>query len=182
MSLRKVLSLACFLLLCAAAAIADAFVPSLEITGFVDPPGDNCTSGSALGDLTDYVNIPGPDGSDDLVVTAPGDVTVADWTFANSTGGENYHSVGANTYGIGDSGQTVAAGTPLTATIRTYFGLDGTGGLAYTSSITWNCTTGAVLSIVSGPASSIPALGPTALALLALALAGAGAFAVSRLS
>lgn len=182
MALSQRATLLSFLFLLAAIPLSAAsFDPSIEITGFVGTPSNTCNSGTPFGSVNILFNESNPV-SDDLLVTAPGNVTVYNWTYASASGGENNGPAsGPNTYGLGASALTVAAGTPLTATIRTYYAPNGGGGLAYTSAITWNCTTGAVLGIVNN-STTIPALSPVALALLGLALGGAGFVAASRLS
>jgi hypothetical protein len=68
-------------------------------------------------------------------------------------------------------GYSLPPNTLLTLSVTTYDGPNFTGGISHVSTITWNCTTGAV---VSGPAVPAPALSPLALLLLSLALLALG--------
>jgi len=68
--------------------------------------------------------------------------------------------------------------TPLTLTVTTYNGTNFTGGISYVSTITWNCTTGAVIQRVA-PA---PALSHLVLSLLGLTLLTLGGLRLSRRS
>jgi hypothetical protein len=83
-------------------------------------------------------------------------------------------------------GGGLAPNTPITISIATYSGPNLTGTLSYTSSITFNCTTGQVARLSQAPPliTAIPALDSTGLAILAmlLGLAGAAALRIRRAS
>jgi hypothetical protein len=88
----------------------------------------------------------------------------------------NFHILG---FGGG-----LAPNTPITISIATYTGPNLTGTLTFTSTITFNCTTGQVSRLAFAPplATAVPALDSTGLALLAMlvGLAGAAALRVRR--
>jgi len=64
-------------------------------------------------------------------------------------------------YGIPTpSSYSVADGTPITVTIATFNGQDGTGGISYVSTVVFACDTGNVISLQSGlpPPTSVPTM------------------------
>jgi hypothetical protein len=65
----------------------------------------------------------------------------------------------------------------LTLSVTTYNGTNFTGGVSYVSTITWNCTTGAV---IKGSAAPAPALSHLVLVLLSLTLLALGGLHLSR--
>jgi hypothetical protein len=76
---------------------------------------------------------------------------------------------------VGPVGFFVSAGpyslppnTPLTLSVTTYNGTNFMGGVSYVSTITWNCTTGAVIKGAAAPALSHLVLLLLSLTLLAL--------------
>jgi hypothetical protein len=76
-------------------------------------------------------------------------------------------------------GGGLAPNTPITISIATFTGPNLTGSVTFTSTITFNCTTGAIARLARSPPilGAIPALGRTGLALLAIMLALLGASA-----
>ena len=75
----------------------------------------------------------------------------------------------AGTYGFLPSAYSVPAGTNVTVTITTYNGSGQTGGVSYVSTIVFDCDTGEIVSLVSGPP-EVPTMGSVAIALLAALL------------
>ncbi len=106
--------------------------------------------------------------------------------------GEVYTGVGPNFYGITNAPTAVPADTTITGIIYTFPTSTNppapynASEYSYRSEVQWNCTTGALISITNsggGPVASVvavPALGPEALAALALLLLVAGAWLVRR--
>ena len=86
----------------------------------------------------------------------------------------NFHILG---FGGG-----LAPNTPITIAIATYTGPNLTGAVTFTSTITFNCTTGQISRLARDPPvqTSVPALGFSGLALLAMLLGLAGSVAASR--
>lgn len=84
----------------------------------------------------------------------------------------NFHILG---FGGG-----LAPNTPLTVSIATYTGPNLTGTLTFTSTITFNCTTGQVSRLAFAPplATAVPALDAAGLTLLAMLVGLAGAAAL----
>jgi len=84
----------------------------------------------------------------------------------------NFHILG---FGGG-----LAPNTPITVTITTYTGPNLTGTVTFTSTITFNCTTGEIARLARAPPllTDVPALDSTGLALLIVLLGLAGAAAL----
>ena len=159
--------------LVAGLAPAWAVATSLMITGPVGTTLQNTCTSSGIGATVDVISNEPTGTSDNFTITAPG-FSGYTWT------GENGPFSGPSTYGFGSPtswGINVAADTLIAGTILVYDQPDLGGSVVYKSAITWNCTTGAVASIVNTdlaiPA-PIPALNPWLLAGLACLLLGAG--------
>jgi hypothetical protein len=88
------------------------------------------------------------------------------------------------TFHILGFGGGLAPNTPITISIATYTGPNLTGTVTFTSTITFNCTTGQVSQLAFAPplATAVPALDSAGLALLVMlvGLAGAAALRVRR--
>jgi hypothetical protein len=85
------------------------------------------------------------------------------------------------TFHILGFGGGLAPNTPITITIATYTGPSLTGSVTFTSTITFNCTTGQITLLARDPplpTAAIPALDSAGLAMLALLLGLAGAAAL----
>lgn len=92
-----------------------------------------------------FVNVPAPlFASERGVLSAPG--------FANlgATLDSNFQGVGMFNFTVFTEPFALAADTPLTLTVRTFDQPNYQGDTVYLSSVTWNCTTGAILSIYAG--------------------------------
>jgi hypothetical protein len=86
------------------------------------------------------------------------------------------------TFHILGFGGGLAPNTPITVSIATYTGPGLTGAVTFTSTITFDCTTGQIYRLARDPPlrTPIPALDSIGLALLAMLLGLAGALAASR--
>lgn len=124
-----------------------------------------------------YINVPAPRfASEQGVLEAPG---YPDLGYTQDT---SFQGVGTFGFTVFTDPYSVPANTPLTLTVTTYNGPNYTGGAAYVSWITWDCTTGTVLDVggrVPYGLLEIPTLSPAGLAALVAGLAFA-AFLVLR--
>ena len=87
------------------------------------------------------------------------------------------------TFNIQAFGGGLAPNTPIRITINTYTGHALGGSLTYSTSMQYNCTTGAILNLVApapGDPSPVPTLSDFGLAATALLLALAGMLAMRR--
>jgi hypothetical protein len=92
-----------------------------------------------------FINVPAPlFASERGVLSAPG--------FPNLgfTQDSNFQGVGSFGFTVFTNAYSLPAGTPLTLTVRTYEQPGFAGRLVYLSTVTWNCTTGAIGSIYAG--------------------------------
>ena len=102
-------------------------------------------SGSGIPLPGAFINVPAPMfASERGVLSAPGFPNLG---FTQDT---NFQGVGTFGFFVFADPYTVPADTPLTLTVRTFDEPNFAGRLAYLSTITWNCTTGATLSIYAG--------------------------------
>lgn len=90
------------------------------------------------------INVPGPPASERGVLSAPG--------FPNLgfTQDSNFTGVGTFGFTVFTDPFSLPANTPLTLSVTTYYGPNFTGGTAYVSTLTWDCTTGVVLAREEG--------------------------------
>lgn len=140
------------------------FYPAIQITAGPTPPVNVCTNTtfnlptlentSTTNSLTGIMFVPGF-----------GNVINANIPVATINGPQ--------TYFLTPAAYTVAANTPITVTFKTFNSTGQAGGEAYESTIVFNCTTGAIVSLVSG-ALAIPTMSEWSLGVLALLLALAG--------
>jgi len=126
-----------------------------------------------------FVNVPPPSfASEQGVFEAPG--------FPNLglTQDSSFQGVGEFGFTVFTDPYVVPANTPLTLTVTTYHQPNFQGGIAYISTITWDCTTGEVLAIGGDepypPAQEIPTLSPGGLAALVATLAALAMLALRR--
>jgi len=171
------------IMLLASAAWAASIVPSIEITGINANEGGCATPGISADVI---LNTPATSPHSDNYEIYNGATLLYRWT------GEVYTGVGPNFYGITEAPTAVPADTTITGIIYTFPTSTNppapynASEYSYRSEVQWNCTTGALISITNsggGPVASVvsvPALGPEALAALALLLLVAGAWLVRR--
>jgi hypothetical protein len=164
------------------AAVQASVLPSIEILPKQLNLAGRC-NGSAF-DLNTFINTTAQTSASVTVSSTAVNPSLLE-QFTDNTGGNvgvfnadypNFHILG---FGGG-----LAPNTPITVSIATYTGPNLTGTLTFTSTITFNCTTGQVSRLAFAPplATAVPALDSTGLALLAMlvGLAGAAALRVWR--
>lgn len=164
------LSLASALLAAAPQAWALGPAPSWQLNQ--GAPNTCVVSGGGFNLPGVEINVPSGQASEQGVLSAPGFPSLGntqDAAFGPFVGPSSFFVFVGAPY-------TLPAGTPLTLSVTTYNGTNYTGGVAYVSTITWNCTTGAVIQAPT----AVPVLAPAALAALALGLFGAGAVGLRR--
>mgnify|MGYP000885806278 CR=1 FL=1 len=123
-----------------------------------------------------YINVPAPlSASEQGVYSAPG--------FPNLgfTQDSNFQGVGTFNFLVFTAPYVLPANTPVTLRVYTYNGPNFTGGIAFESWVTWDCTDGTVLAIGDRKhgAVSVPTLGEASLIALALLLFVLGARSLS---
>lgn len=142
--MKKASLLAVFLVLLIGAAgiMALGPNPSWQLT---QGAAASCSAASTLFMPGVEINVaPGP-ASEQGVLSAPGNPNLGytqDTSFS-----------GVGTFGFTvflNAPYSLPANTPLTLSVTTYNGPNYTGGVAYVSTATWDCTTGALISLVSG--------------------------------
>ena len=146
-------------------------VPSIDILPQQTGLAGSCTGNPFV--VNTFINV-GPQASADVKLSAPGVGIVEEFT--DDTGSHlNTYKGNFPTFKIPGSGGGLAPNTLVTLTITTYTGPDLGGVVSFTSSITFNCTTGKPLVLAIGPTTTIPTLSwPALVALMALlALLGA---------
>ena len=153
----------------AAAASTLGPVPSWKLNQGI--PNSCSAQGSALFVPGVTTNIPTGQASEQAVMRGPGNPNLG---FAQDTAFGPF--VGPVGYGIGIQPYSFPPNTALTLTMTTYNGTNFTGGVSFISTITWNCSTGAVIP----PRAAAPALSHFVLSLLALALLSLGGLRLSR--
>ena len=162
------------------------FASTSALAQFGPVPSWRLTQGSA-GVCTDddvsvpgvYINAPAPGFySEQGVYSAPG------FPSLGLTTDSSFQGVGLFNFVVFTDPYVLPDNTPVTLIVRTFRGPNFTGGVAYESFVTWNCTTGAVLDIgertFAASVVPVPTLGHAALALLILAMLLAGARSASR--
>lgn len=151
--------------------------PSWEL--ITPPVGNSCDRTSGNLTLSVDINAPNP-ASEQGVLSAPGNPNLGITEDSTVTG---VFSAQSFTVFHSSPGAALAPNTPLTLRVVTYNGPNFTGGAAYESILTWNCTTGAIISSsnrVISISHNVPTLSPLVLALLGLGVAGLGAASLSR--
>jgi hypothetical protein len=159
-------------------APAASQVPSVQILDTQTGLAGTC-GGSAF-DVSTFINI-GTSASADVRLSAPGVGIIEEFTDET---GKNIGPYNANypTFHILSFGGGLAPNTPITLTITTYSGPGLTGSVTFTSGITFNCTTGAIILAPAGTAlvgQTIPALS-TGMLLTLIVLCGLLGAAVLR--
>jgi len=157
-------------------------LPSIEI--LLSQTNLAGTCGGAAFNLNTFIHVD-TQASADVRVSAPSVGTIE--TFIDETGSNVGPFAGTYpTFNIKAFGGGLPPGTPITINIGTYTGHALSGTLSYTSSVQFDCTTGAVLRLsASSPsdvASQIPTLSEFGLVATAALLGLAGLLALRRRS
>lgn len=151
--------------------------PSIEILLAQSDLAGRC-NGSVF-DLNTFINATPQTSANVRVSSSAVNPTLLE-EFTDNTGANVglYNAVYPN-FHILPFGGGLAPNTPITVSIATYTGPNLSGTVTFTSTITFNCTTGALVRLAQDPPlrPAIPALGNAGLALLALLLGLAGAVA-----
>lgn len=156
------------------AVVQSAVLPSIEILPKQLNLAGRC-NGSAF-DLNTFINTTAQTSASVRVSSSTLNPSLLE-QFTDNTGANvgvfnadypNFHILG---FGGG-----LAPNTPITVTITTYPGPNLSGTATFTSTITFNCTTGEVSRLARDPPllTAVPALDPTGLALLIMLIGLAG--------
>ncbi|MGH8798975.1 MAG: IPTL-CTERM sorting domain-containing protein [Casimicrobiaceae bacterium] len=152
-------------------------VPSIEILSEQPNIAGRC-NGAAF-DINTFINVTALTSARVRVSSPALDPSLLE-QFTDTTGA-NLGAFNAvyPTFHILAFGGGLAPNTPITISIATFTGPNLTGTVTFTSTVTFNCTTGAISRLARSPPilGAIPALDRTGLALLAIALALLGAYA-----
>jgi hypothetical protein len=126
-------------------------VPSIQILDAQTGLAGTC-GGSAF-DVSTFINI-GTAASADVRLTAPGVGIIEEFTDET---GKNIGPYNAKypTFHIPSFGGGLAPNTLVTLTITTYSGPGLTGSVTFTSGVTFNCTTGAIILAPAGSATGV---------------------------
>jgi hypothetical protein len=157
-----------------------AVLPSIEILSTQSNLAGTC-GGQAFNIIT-YINVDSQ-ASAEVRLSAPGFPTLEQFTDETGSNVGPFSGV-YPTFNIQAFGGGLAPNTPIRITINTYTGHALGGSVTYTTSMQYNCTSGAILNLTaSAPGDSaiiIPTLGDLGLAATALMLAFAGFVALRK--
>jgi hypothetical protein len=164
----------------AGAAPQSAVLPSIEILATQTNLAGTC--GGQAFNINTFINVDSQ-ASAEVRLSAPGFPTLE--TFTDETGSNIGPFSGVfPTFNIQAFSGGLAPNTPIRITINTYPGHALAGTVTYSTSMQYNCTSGAILSLVAGApgdlAAAIPALSDLGLAATSLLLAIAGIVAMRR--
>ena len=139
--------LAFFALLCAvlfasvATVLAFGPAPSWQLT---TAPAGVCSDDDVTIPNVD-VNVPSP-----LFASEQGTYSAPGFPNLGFTTDTSFQGVGTFNFTVFTDPYVLPANTPVTLTVTTYNGPNFTGGVAYVSSMIWDCTTGAIISLTNG--------------------------------
>jgi hypothetical protein len=111
----------------------------------------NSTFGFSLQGV--QVNIPSGQASEQGTLSAPGNPNLGFTT--DGAYGPNVGTLGGF-FVFANAPYSLPANTPLTLSVTTYNGTSFTGGVSYVSTITWDCTTGALVAQTTVCATPLP--------------------------
>jgi len=161
------------------AAPQSAVLPSIEILSAQTNLAGTC--GGQAFNINTYINVDSQS-SAEVRLSTPAFPTLEQ--FIDETGSNIGPFSGVYpTFNIQAFGGGLAPNTPIRITINTYTGHALGGSLTYSTSMQYNCTTGAILNLVApapGDPSPVPTLSDFGLAATALLLALAGMLAMRR--
>lgn len=92
-----------------------------------------------------FINVPGPTSASEF-----GNLSAPGFPHLGFTQDSSFQGVGTFGFTVFTDPFVLPAGTPITLTVRTFDEPDFQGRVAFLSCVTWNCTTGAIVSIYSG--------------------------------
>ena len=165
------------------AATQSAVLPSIEILSQQTALAASC-GGATSFNLNTYIRVD-TQASAAVQVSAPGFPNLETFTDETGTNIGPYNSE-YPTFMIPAFGGGLPPNTPIRIVVNTYTGKALAGTVSYTSTIQFDCTTGAVLNLVSAapgdPPNAIPTLGLPALGAMTLLLIAAAFVALRRRS
>jgi len=156
-----------------------AVLPSIEILAAQTNLAGTC--GGQAFNINTYINVD-TQASAEVRLSAPGFPTLEQFTDETGSNVGPYSGV-YPTFNIQAFGGGLAPNTPIRITINTYTGHALAGSLTYTTSMQYNCTSGAILNLTAaapGDPAIVPTLGDFGLAATALLLALGGFFSLRK--